>query len=73
MRVEDRRDVAVRIGDLSVHLSESVRGEVLWIEFEVLISIRQSILISPLYIHDKHVEREISRREQRIALHHPIG
>ena len=73
MRIKDCRHVAARLFDLFVHLGEVSLSEILWVELEVLVAVFGSILISPLDVHDQHVNGEFKIGKVLVALHNSVG
>jgi len=59
--------------NLLVHGSNTVSGEVLWIELEVLVVVVNAILVSPLDVHPEHVHWEVVCAEVVVSLTEDVG
>ena len=68
MRVKDDSHESSRVFDFLVHGSESIRGEVLWVESEVLVSGIFTLVVSPLDVHDENINWEVEAGEVGVSL-----
>ena len=72
MRVDDHDDPAALFFNLRVHVTNLCICEVLGVELEILIAIRVIVLLSPLNIGPKHINREAIISELPISIHEHI-
>lgn len=73
MGIENDRHVAVRLFNLLVHLGEVRHGKVLGVEAEVLVARIGAVLVSPLNVHDMHIDGEFVVGKLLVALHDSVG
>ena len=73
MGIENDRHVAVSLLNLFVHLGEVRHREVLGVEAEVFVAVLCAVLVSPLDVHDEHIDGEFEVRKVLVALHDSVS